>query len=121
MPIPDPLCPLLPTFRRIAREFEDIADTEICEWITETHLYVSRSTFRQLYDQAVVYLTAHRLKLIQMAEEEAAGSQQVSSISEGGASRSFVSDTVNPATDYASLKLTKYGQHFLSMRQAWVR
>ena len=111
-------CPELLIFRLIAREFAELKNSYICEWICLTRKWVSRKQFRAVYEDAVALLTAHRLKLARLAEDNADGTNYpVSSISEDGGSESYAIPNINLDMSMAGLKESSYGRLFLAARQ----
>jgi len=109
---------ILETFRMIADEFKEISDEVVIKWIELTRPFVSSLRFLRLRPQALVYLTAHRLKLNQLtADESEGGAQEVSSISDDGATINYAVNKINMDLSDAALRKTEYGLMFLVMRQ----
>jgi len=110
--------PELPIFRLVAREFADMADDYICQWIELTRPWISNKQFRALTPQAVATLTAYRLKAAADALAEADGEVTLASLTGENASESYAVNAVNLALDDAALRENSYGRQFLAMRQA---
>jgi len=113
-------CPELATFRFWIYEFANLSDEIVCQALEHTRSWVSRRQFRRLTSQAVVYLTAHRLKLAKKSYEASQGIYPTSSISEDGASWAFAIGSINLDMSNAALKETEHGRVFLSMRQPMI-
>ena len=117
---------ILKIFRILAGEFASVEDAAILQWMDLTRPMVSRKLFGNLYEQAVVLLTAHRMKIAGYGEEESDGENglqlsvgdtlRVSSYSEGETSISFNSAASSTLPD-SELTLTAYGMQYLSIRR----
>lgn len=110
----------LEIFRIFAPEFDDLSDDTILNWIELTEPLIGKKVFGKLYDQALAYLTAHRLKMSGYGDNSlgtVGDTLRVSSYSEGETSVSFgVSQGTNLLAD-AELALTQYGLQYLSIRR----
>lgn len=124
----------LEIFRIVATEFAEIPDEDVVD--TETGkvtqygiksfmgIYadqISKKRFGKLYEKALAYLTAHKLKMSGYGEQSGLGriadSLRVSSIHEGEASVSFsTNQSTNLQTD-AEYALTTYGLEFLTIKR----
>lgn len=110
----------LKTFRLIGREFDNVKDEEVREYLDLYAPMVSRKKFGNLYDMALSYYTAHKMKLRGMggAEDEArknaALNMGVASYSEGDTSISYTTPATSGSTDTdAELTLTVYGIEYM--------
>lgn len=109
--------------RLIAPEFKDITDGEIGAWIDMVRPLVSRKQFGSLYEQALAYLTCHKLKMAGHGEQplgELGGMNvgfAVNSVSEGGSSISFGTSQTSNLTPDAEMGLTSYGTQYLQLRR----
>lgn len=107
-------------FRLVATEFDDLADDTIKNWLELTEPYISKKRFGKLYEQALAYLTAHRLKMAGYGDSTlgtVGDSLRVASYTEGETSVSFaVNQGTNLLAD-AELSLTPYGLEYLSLRR----
>lgn len=110
----------LENFRLVATEFESMPDDKVEQWIEITKPFVSEKRFGKFYTQALVLLTAHRLKIAGYGNNSlgtVGDSLRVGSYSEGETSISFnVSQSTNLTAD-ADLALTPYGLEYLSIRR----
>ena len=123
----------LQIFRIVAPEFNDIPDDDVVDdtgKVTQTgintyiELYsdlISKKKFGSLYEKALAYLTAHKLKLQGYGDEEAAGkvgdALYVSSYSEGETSISYSGGVSTNTQVDAEYGYTKYGMEFLNLRR----
>lgn len=107
-------------FRLVATEFEDLSDETVENWLDLTRPFISKRRFGKLYEQALAYLTAHRLKMAGYGNSTlgtVGDSLRVASYTEGETSVSF---SVNQGTNLladAELALTPYGIEYLSLRR----
>lgn len=116
----------LKAFRLVASEFAGVDNKTVKSWMELTAPLVSRKKFKNLYDQSLALLTAHRMKLsgaYEAASEEGgssigsiADSLRVASYSEGSTSISF-NNSVSALTNDAELALTVYGTQYLTLRR----
>lgn len=114
------MCPL-ELFRLVAREFDDVADDDVFKWFDATKPFLSKKRFGNMYEHALVYLTAHRLKMAGYGDNSMGkvdDALRVSSYSEGDVSIGFsVSQGNNMSVD-AEYALTSYGLQYLSIRRS---
>lgn len=110
----------LRTFRLIGREFDNVSDDEVREYLDLFAPMVSRRKFGNMYEMALAYYTAHKMKLRGMggAEDEArknaALNMGVASYSEGDTSISYTTPASSGSTDTdAELTLTIYGIEYM--------
>lgn len=119
-------------FRLVAAEFAGVPDETVNGWLELTRPMVSKKQFGKLYQQGVVLLAAHRMKMsgnFEAADEVSGGngvnvgsiadSLRVASYSEGDSSISFNSSASATERD-AEYALTIYGTQYLSLRCAIV-
>lgn len=123
----------LQIFRIVAPEFNDIPDDDVLNddgtlkqagVSTYIDLYsdlISKKKFGSLYEKALAYLTAHKMKMQGLGETEAAGkiadALRVSSYSEGETSISFSTNQATNLQNDAEYALTIYGIEFLNLRR----
>lgn len=125
----------LDIFRMIAKEFDDIPDEDIVDEETgkvktygvKTYLelysdQISEKRFGSTYQKALAYLTAHKLKMNGLGNNNSgtgtiADSLRVSSYSEGETSISFASSQQTNLQVDAEYALTVYGLEFLTLRR----
>jgi len=107
-------------FRLVGTEFASIGDEEVNKWIELTKPFISEKRFGRFYEQALAYLTAHRMKMSGLGDTALGtigDSLRVSSYSEGETSVSFsVNQQTNMLAD-AELALTQYGLSYLTIRR----
>ena len=110
--------------RLTAGEFKNVDDTTIEKMIEIVRPMVSRKQFGNLYEQGLVYLVCHKLKMAGFGENPLGKlgtigiGFAVGSVSEGGSSVSFgANQSSNLAAD-AELGLTVYGVQFLQLRRS---
>lgn len=110
----------LENFRFVATEFNELSDEKVKQWFELTEPFVSEKRFGKLYTQALVLLTAHRLKIAGYGNNSlgtVGDALRVASYSEGETSISFaVNQSTNLIAD-ADLALTPYGLEYLSIRR----
>lgn len=119
----------LELFRRMAPEFRDVDDDEVCSWIKMTKPLCGKRVFGSMWEQAVALRTAHRMKMAgypldsQGVASTGPGSVStgfgVASYTEGSTSVSFNNANVNTGTD-AEYALTSYGLQYLQLRRSHV-
>lgn len=121
-------------FRLVATEFADIPDEDVIDEQTgkvltygvKTFLdlfkdQISKKRFGKIYNKALAYLTAHKLKMMGYGDNSTSGmigdSLRVSSYSEGETSISFSTNQVTNLQSDAEYALTVYGLEFLTLRR----
>lgn len=123
----------LEIFRIIAPEFRDIPDDPIIDAdghvetagvSTYIELYkdqLSERRFGKTYQKALAYLTAHKMKMNGLGEQNGLGnisdSLRISSVSEGGTSVSFSTNPTSNTQVDAEYGLTSYGMEYLTLRR----
>lgn len=108
------------TFRLIAEEFHDIADEKIMQYMELYSSQISKRRFGSTYEQALAYLTAHKLKMLGYGNVEngtIADSLRVGSYSEGETSISYTTNQQTNLTVDAEYALTIYGLEFLTLKR----
>lgn len=113
----------LETIRVIATEFADVSDDDISKWIEIAKPFISKRKFGKMYELALAYLTAHKMKMAGLGDcsmGKVDDSLRVTSYSEGAVSIGFsVSQSNNIAVD-AEYTLTAYGLQFLQIRKSCI-
>lgn len=111
----------LSIFRKIATEFCNVTDEDVNDWIELSKPLISERKFGNTYQQALVLLTAHRMKMAGLGDVSTGkvdDSLRVSSYSEGETSIGYsVSQSGANAVD-AEYTLTAYGLQFLTIRRS---
>lgn len=107
--------------RLIAPEFASTDEETVQQWIDLTKTLVSDTAFGAVYEQAVVYLTAHRMKMAGLGETGMFGNMAeragVASYTEGSTSVSFGTTAASVGAEDSSLALTPYGLEYLRLRK----
>lgn len=111
--------------RLIAKEFNDVTDADINEWIVFLAPFVSKKLFGNLYERALALLVCHKLKMAGQGESPLGemGSVSnaiggISSISDGGSSISFANNGASNLQQDAEYALTAYGIQYLQLRRS---
>ena len=105
----------------VGTEFSGVSDDDLAKWMELSAPLVSKERFGKLYDQALAYLTCHRMKMAGLGvnEEGTVGETlRVTNYSEGNRSIGFAAPQ-GTLTD-AELALPSYGMQFLSIRRSVV-
>lgn len=109
-------------FRLIGKEFAQVGDEEVRNFMDLFSPMVSRKRFGDKYSLAVAYYTAHKMKLHGMSGNEddartnAARNMGIASYSEGGTSISYAAPANSGSTDTdAELTLTTYGIEYMRL------
>lgn len=108
------------------KEFSDVPDPDIKVYIELSTPLVNKKRFGNLYEQAVAYLAAHRMKMDGRGTTVGGfGSMGnmigISSISEGEVSVSFTnSKSSNASSSDSELGLSVYGMQFLQLRRSCI-
>ena len=107
-------------FRLVAKEFNTMTDEEVQEHMDLFSCMLSVKRYGKLYDKALAYLTAHKLKMNgygDVSNGTIADSLRVGSYSEGETSISY---TTNQGTNLqvdAEYALTSYGLMYLELKR----
>lgn len=114
----------LEIFRIVATEFGDVSDEKVEQFIELSEPLISEKIFGKLYNQALAYLAAHRMKMLGFGSESASATGtiddalRIGSYSEGGVSISYsVSGGANALTPDAEYAFTVYGLQYLNLRR----
>lgn len=107
--------------RATMEEFAEVSDEKVKVFISLAEPLISEKRFGKLYQQALAYLAAHKMKMSGLGETIGIGSIGdtigLSSVSEGETSVSFSNNqTSNTETD-AEFGLTVYGMQYLQLRK----
>ena len=103
------------------KEFAEVPDDTVNIFISLAEPLISKKRFGKMYQQALAYLAAHKMKMDGFGKKIGIGSIGdtigLSSVSEGETSVSFSNNQVgNTATD-AEFGLTVYGMQYLQLRK----
>jgi hypothetical protein len=121
--------PIIKVLRMVAKEFDSIADGEVQSWIGLCAPLVNKKRFGKLYDQALAYLTAHRMKMAGVGIAKGGDPLEdignigvgnllrVGNYSEGETSIGFNNNISQYAENDAELALTSYGIQYLTLRR----
>ncbi|MBQ7445916.1 MAG: DUF4054 domain-containing protein [Clostridia bacterium] len=110
----------LQIFRAVAGEFSEVTDANVLTWIELTAPLISEKRFGKLYNQALAYLTAHRMKLAGEGDKSTGtvdDGLRVASYSEGGVSISYSTSGQNAMQADGEYALTVYGLQYLEIRR----
>jgi hypothetical protein len=108
--------------RATMKEFDCVEDETVNTFISLSEPYVSRKRFGKLYQQALAYMAAHKMKLSGYGSTGAVGAAigdtfGLASVSEGGTSVSFSNNTQTADAD-SEYSMTVYGVQFLHLRRS---
>jgi hypothetical protein len=109
---------VLQRIRLLAREFEDVPDDTVEQWIEMVSPLISRKVFGKLYDLGVALLAAHNMKLTGLGDDTygtVAESMRLSSVSEGDSTISFNAAQSPTGSADDVYKTTVYGVQFLNI------
>ena len=111
----------LELIRATMTEFSEAEEDTIKVFLTLAEPLVGKKRFGKFYQQALAYLTAHKMKLAGLGKQNGLGTVGdtigISSVSEGKTSVSFSnSQAGNTALD-SEYGLTVYGMQFLQLRR----
>ena len=116
-------------FRAMAPEFYNVSDAQVECWLGLTEPLISKKRFGKLYQQALVLLTAHRMKLSgygagggvdedgNFTANSIDEGLRVGSYSEGGISISYATSGQGAMVTDGELALTIYGLQYLELRR----
>lgn len=110
----------LEIFRLIAEEFQDIAEEKIEQYMKLFSCQISKKRFGATYEQALAYLTAHKLKMAGQGNLEngtIADSLRVGSYAEGETNISYITNQQTNLQVDAEYALTIYGLEFLTLKR----
>lgn len=109
------------TLRLIAPEFKSYTDDELKSWISLSEPFVNKKAFGKFYNQALAYLTAHKMKMGGLGDTShgtVGDSVRIASVSEGDVSISFSGNQASTDDADAEYLLTHYGIQYLAIRKA---
>lgn len=116
---------ILELIRKIAPEFNDVADEEMEDFIDVYADLVSERYFGKHYNKAVAFLVAHQLTLFNIANSSEAGVGDSSLIAgdilmekEGDLQRQYGNVNTSNSEADSLLNKTYYGKMFISLRSA---
>lgn len=110
----------LEIFRLVANEFVSISDEVVSQHMELYSVQISRKRFGKIYERALAYLTAHKLKMAGHGNTEngtIADSLRISSYSEGETSVSYSTNQQTNLQSDAEYALTVYGLEFLTLKR----
>lgn len=117
----------LKAFRLVGKEFKDVKDKEVREYMGLYSPMVSQEKFGKNYDLALALYTAHKLKLhglsndVDDSKKNVARNVGVASYSEGDTSISYSDPANSGSTDTdAELTLTIYGIEFMRLLRSCI-
>ncbi len=107
--------------RKTMSEFKEVDDDTVRVFISLAEPLISKKKFGKLYQQALAYLAAHKMKMSGLGKNIGIGTIGdtigLSSVSEGETSVSFSNNQAgNTATD-AEFGLTVYGMQYIQLRK----
>lgn len=110
--------------RNTMNEFDKVPDDKVRIFISLVESLISRKKFGKMYEQALAYMAAHKMKLSGLGSTTIGGTIGdtigLSSISEGETSVSFSNNQSANITSDAEFGLTMYGIQFLQIRKRCV-
>jgi hypothetical protein len=105
-------------------EFKDVDDDTINVFISLAEPLVSKKRFGKLYQQALAYLSAHKMKMSGLGNTIGTGTIGdtigLSSVSEGETSVSFSNNQAGNTAADSEYGLTVYGMQFLQIRRSCI-
>jgi hypothetical protein len=106
--------------RTTMKEFDEVEDDTINVYISLAEPLISERKFGKLYQQALAYLAAHRMKMLGLGTETVIGgtlgsTYGIASVSEGGVSVSFNNSQTDVSAD-SEYSMTVYGKQYLTLR-----
>ena len=116
---------ILELIRKIAPEFNDVADEEMEDFIDVYADLVSERYFGKHYNKAVAFLVVHQLTLFNIANSSEAGAADSSLIAgnvlmekEGDLQRQYGNLNTSDSETDSLLNKTYYGKMFIALRSA---
>lgn len=110
----------LEMLRTLAPEFSELSDETVEKWLELSAPLLSSKKFGSIHTQAVVLLTAHRLKMAGYGDNSTGTIGQtlrVGSYSEGSTSIGYNTGQQTNLMPDAELTLTSYGLQYLTLRR----
>ena len=111
----------LETFRLVAKEFADVPDDDVEEFIELVKPLISEKKFGNTYSMALALLVAHKFKMAgygDISTGRVDDALRVSSYSEGEVSISYSASQSGSISVDAEYTLTTYGLQFLGIRRS---
>lgn len=109
--------------RETMDEFKDVPEDRVKMFISLSEPMISRKRFGKLYDQALAYLAAHRMKVLGgLGKKSIAGTvgdtYGIASVTEGKTSVTFSASQQgeNLSREDGEYSLTTYGSMYLTLR-----
>lgn len=110
----------LEIFRMVGGEFSDLGDDEVLSWMELCKKWVSKKIFKNAYEEALAYFTAHRLKINGFGELSLEKTPwQINSYKEGDLSISL-KGAISKNEAERFLEATVYGMQFLALKRAFL-
>lgn len=109
--------------RTAMTEFAEVDDNTVKVFISLTEPLISRKRFGKLYQQALAYLSAHKMKMSGLGKSIGASNGTIgdtiglSSVSEGETSVSFSNNQSGNIDTDSEFGLTVYGMQYLQLRK----
>ena len=109
--------------RTAMTEFAEVEDNTVKVFISLAEPLISKKRFGKLYQQALAYLSAHKMKMSGLGKSIGAGGGTIgdtiglSSVSEGETSVSFSNNQSGNTDTDSEFGLTVYGMQYLQLRK----
>lgn len=107
--------------RNTMNEFDEVSDDKIMTFVALSEALISKKKFGKLYQQALSYLAAHKMKLSGLGSTTIGATIGdtigLSSVSEGETSVSFSNSQAGNVASDAEYGLTMYGMQYLQLRK----
>lgn len=103
-------------FMQLYPEFAEIDESRLGIFIENAQMEISQKAWGKLYERGLLALTAHLLRLNQLAtESQGEANRPLASESVGELSASYQGSTITGTN--ADYQLTAYGQEYLRLRK----
>ncbi len=107
--------------RKTLSEFKEVDDDAVRVFISLAEPLISKKRFGKLYQQALAYMTAHKMKMSGLGKNIGIGTIGdtigLSSVSEGETSVSFSNNQAGNTVTDAEFGLTVYGMQYIQLRK----
>ncbi len=107
--------------RKTMSEFKEVDDDTVRVFISLAEPLISKKRFGKLYQQALAYMTAHKMKMSGLGKNIGIGTIGdtigLSSVSEGETSVSFSNNQAGNTVTDAEFGLTVYGMQYIQLRK----
>ena len=107
--------------KKTMSEFVEVEDDIIRTFISLAEPLISKKRFGKLYQQALAYMAAHKMKMSGLGKNIGVGTIGdtigLSSVSEGETSVSFSNNQAGNTAADAEFGLTVYGMQYLQLRK----